>query len=256
MKILFSYYGAKNQHADKYGPPRRDVVCEPFAGSAGYSVFWNCPRVRLYDLDENICAIWDWIINCSEGDIDRMKEPGSNADYMDMPDGLRQMFLWSITFAKTCVPNHLPPKYMDWLNGKKVHPAYLLRYERWMDGRVRERMREFKRIAVDWKIEQASYESVPEELMETAHFHVDPPYMKKGKSYIHSDIDYAHLGEWCRQLRCADVCEGEDADWLPFEELYTMRSNSRSKDGEYRRVPEMIWSPDHDHSGGQKDMFA
>ena len=94
MKKPFSYLGGKYRLAPLYGPPRRDVVCEPFAGSAGYSTYWEHPNVVLYDLDKDVCILWDWLINCSDDDIlampDRIR---SDEEYRDLPDGPRHVFL-------------------------------------------------------------------------------------------------------------------------------------------------------------------
>ena len=257
MRKPFSYLGGKYMHARKYGPPRRDVVCEPFAGGAGYSCYWDAPIVHLFDRNEIICAAWDWLINSSDDDVRNVKIPKSDEEYMEMPLGLRTVFLLSISFAKTSIPNHLPPQYHNWLKGEGH--AFIRRvyeYELWNSGAKQQSIIDAKRIICNWTVRNDSYESIPEELMETAHFHVDPPYFVKGKSYTHSDIDYAHLGEWCRQLRCADVCEGEEADWLDFSELYRVQSaNAKDDDGSAKKCIEMIWSPDHDHSDPQFEMF-
>jgi hypothetical protein len=41
MQPFFLYYGGKSRLAEKLGPPQRNHVIEPFAGSAGYSCFWE-----------------------------------------------------------------------------------------------------------------------------------------------------------------------------------------------------------------------
>ena len=100
-----------------------------------------------------------------------------------------------------------------------------------------------KPLIANWTITHDSYENVP--IRDDWHYHVDPPYQVKGKSYRCNKIDFEHLGNWCRQLKCADVCEGVDADWLPFVELMKIK-NMRSNE-----APELVWSPDKDY--GLKD---
>jgi site-specific DNA-adenine methylase len=41
MHAFFSYYGGKWKLAERYGPPQQDHVVESFAGSAGYSCYWE-----------------------------------------------------------------------------------------------------------------------------------------------------------------------------------------------------------------------
>jgi hypothetical protein len=47
MKPLFLLYGGKHNLANRLGPPQREHVIEPFAGSAGYSCFWEPRKVTL-----------------------------------------------------------------------------------------------------------------------------------------------------------------------------------------------------------------
>jgi site-specific DNA-adenine methylase len=56
MQPFFLYYGGKWRLADRLGPPQRDHVIEPFAGSAGYSVFWEPKKVTLIERDPVVAA--------------------------------------------------------------------------------------------------------------------------------------------------------------------------------------------------------
>ena len=69
MRPFFSYYGAKYTVAKYAGAPRCDLVIEPFAGSASYATRYAPQRAALYDLSPDVCALWDWLINCSEADV-------------------------------------------------------------------------------------------------------------------------------------------------------------------------------------------
>ena len=71
MKLprFFNYYGSKHKLSSLYARPRHDVLIEPFAGGAAYSHLHWKRKVKLYDLDDRICAIWDYLIHVSEDEI-------------------------------------------------------------------------------------------------------------------------------------------------------------------------------------------
>ena len=50
LKPFFSYFGGKWRTAKHYPGPSRDLIIEPFAGSAGYSVRHPHKAVILNDL--------------------------------------------------------------------------------------------------------------------------------------------------------------------------------------------------------------
>ena len=230
MKPFFSYYGSKWLGAKHYGPPRRNLVIEPFAGSAGYSVYWDCENVRLYDASEDICHAWDWLINCSEDDIRNIPAPiRSNEEYQALPNGPRQVVFWKVKYADTRIRNELVKWYLTYTTTGERTGA-LKGNNTWVfwDENHREKIIKQKPLIKNWTVENLHYKDIP---LEEAHWHVDPPYQgKPGRAYVHSDIDYAHLAEWCRSLPgSVDVCENEGADWLPFESLYSMPTSNRRK---------------------------
>ena len=213
--------------------------------------------MHLYDLDDNICAVWDFLINASETDVMAMNQNvRTQEDYDALPNGVRQLFFWNVQYVPTNVSRKLPLNYLKWIDDPSSTPHYNF-CSAWSKGRKKKHIMELKSIMVDWRITQGSYDSIPDELIETAHFHVDPPYMLRGGTYVHSEIDYGALGKWCRKLPCADICEGEDADWLPFRKLYDVESgNRRDENGKSILVPEMIWSPDYmEQHFAQMDFF-
>ena len=69
LRPFFSYYGSKWRLAPKYSKPKFDTIIEPFAGSASYSLLYPKRKVKLIDLDDNICILWEYLINVKEKEI-------------------------------------------------------------------------------------------------------------------------------------------------------------------------------------------
>lgn len=60
---LFKWFGSKWQSAKRYPEPRFDIIIEPYAGGAGYSLNYCDRQVRIYDNDPHLCRLWPWLIN-------------------------------------------------------------------------------------------------------------------------------------------------------------------------------------------------
>lgn len=73
-----------------------------------------------------------------------------------------------------------------------------------------------------WRISYGDWFATPD--VEATWF-IDPPYRgKAGACYPHGSdgIDYGGLSTWCRRRRGQTiVCEGPNADWLPFAPHHT-----------------------------------
>ena len=223
------------------GRPRRDLVIEPFAGSAGYSLYWKCRNVKLYDIDHDIVEMWDYLIYCSEEDIKRLP------DWIDSPQQVLDLELQAEQNLIT-----------RWLSFGKRSPltedSSLSTYDEFRDfhrdgiptnnkmptqsaswsPNVKVRILRQKPLIANWTVELRDYKYIPNEC---AHWHIDPPYQSQMKVYDKSHvIDYYHLSEWCRTRQgSVDVCEQEGADWLEFKPIKRNINLKRSK------YTEVIW---------------
>lgn len=65
MKInpLFKWFGSKWQSAKRYPIPMGNIIVEPYAGGAGYSLNHCDKLVHIWDDDPNISKLWKWLIN-------------------------------------------------------------------------------------------------------------------------------------------------------------------------------------------------
>ena len=226
MKPLFPFYGSKWRDAKRYGPPRHELVVEPFAGSAGYSTFYAPKRVMLFDVDPYVVGVWSYLIRTPAAEILALPdlEVGQSVDDLRLPQEAR----WLIGF---------------WLNRgsaqpKKTKTAYSARTDRqqlvWSQ-RARERIASEVNGVRHWTITQGDYREAP---VTDATYYVDPPYGDKGRYYRFRGVDLPALGEWCRSLPGHVIaCEQVGASWLPFRPLASIKSSKG-------RSEEAIWTSD------------
>lgn len=151
LRPFFPFYGSKWNIARHYPAPAGEVV-EPFAGSAGYSVFHGVERAVLVDADPIICGTWDYLIKVRPAEVLALPELPNVGDSVD-DHALCQEARWLIGF---------------WLNRgsaqpKKSRTAYSAR----TDGQLNWGRRAMERIAsqVDrirrWSVSCASYKCAP-----------------------------------------------------------------------------------------------
>ena len=54
---FFSYFGSKYRMAKHYPEPLYDIIVEPFAGAAGYSLLYPHKNIILYDNYEPVIML-------------------------------------------------------------------------------------------------------------------------------------------------------------------------------------------------------
>ena len=231
--------------AKHYGRPRRDVVIEPFAGSACYSTYWSWPKVKLFDKNKEVCAIWDYLIKCSDNDIKKLPDWITHCeqlfDYSYPEERLMARWIW---YGVSCVtPKHSRltsyTKFKEAMQNGGDHEQTIRNGATFWCPEVKSRILKQKRWIKEWTVDCCSYRQV-EDI--DGHWHIDPPYNSKpGQRYRHNSksIDYEHLAEWCRnRISSVDVCEQAGAKWLPFKSL---RQNHNLKNDRYIEV---LWRKD------------
>jgi len=209
MRPFFPFYGSKWNIARYYPRPAHDQIIEPFAGSAGYSTFYNCPNAHLIDADPIVIGVWSYLIKATSREImalPEIPEVGDSVDNYNLPQEAK----WLIGF---------------WLNRgsatpKKTRTAYSARGDKaqlnW-GPRAKERVIGQLEGIKGWKATLGSYESAPNAQVT---WFVDPPYGDKGRYYRKQFDAFETLGPWCAQRQgMVIVCEGPGASWLPFQRL-------------------------------------
>lgn len=224
MRPFFPYYGSTWNRARYLPRPLFPEVCEPFAGGAGYSLFYDVPLVHLIDANPVIAGLWSYLLRVSPSEILALPELPEVGDSVDNYP-IAQEAKWLIGF---------------WLNRgsaapKKSRTSYSARTDKaqlnW-GRRAKERIaRQLPDIA-GWTVQEGGYEqALPQERT----WLIDPPYVEKGRYYPTSFSQYDALGEWCREREGqVIVLEGTGATWLPFEKLGSFKTS-------LSRADEFVW---------------
>jgi site-specific DNA-adenine methylase len=201
-------------------------VIEPFAGSARYALEHWDRNVFLYDMDEIVVRVWRYLMQAGEQDVLRLPEPPSKV-HIDEYKMLIDEERWLIGFH-LCRGKARPRKVG---HGQNSWPRDKIR--------IAQNLHKIRH----WQVALGPYTAVPNA---PATWYIDPPYQEtqvrtNGDRYTHGDgIDYARLAKWCRERHGqVIVCEGNGADWLPFEKLrdVTVNTNNRAS----KRFTEKVW---------------
>lgn len=225
LNAFFLYFGSKSQLARLYPAPRHDVIIEPFAGSAGYSVRHHHKRVILVEKDPVVAGIWRFLLRSSARDILALPELELEQRVEDLDVCQEARWLigrWIDYGAKAPASKRTPWAAIN------VHTSW---------GRtIRARLAAQVEKIRHWQIIEGDYHQAPDI---EADWFVDPPYQRGGLQYVMSSagLDFAELGAWCRSRRGhVLVCEESGADWLPFKPFRTMRSVGKNT------TSEVVWT--------------
>jgi hypothetical protein len=237
MEPFFSYFGGKHKLARRYGPPRRDVVIEPFAGSAGYSVYWEPKKVVLVDINPIISGVWKYLTRVKAQEIISLPV---DIDDVDQLTGFPQEARWLVGFWFNCGCSSPSVRRSSWARQYKYDSAANV----WNKATRLRIASQVERIR-HWKIVHASWERLAEaEFNPEVHWHIDPPYSVAGQSYRFNAIDYPRLAAWCMTRRgLVHVCEAGGADWLPFRHFTTANGTERKAKG--KTTVEVLWERAH-----------
>lgn len=223
---LVSYFGGKWRLGSRYPAPTSSTIVEPFAGGASYSLRYADLQVELYDLNEDVCAMWDFVINASEHDISAIPDVADTDDLPGWVSGGARVLVGFQMARSLVVPRRMVTSWVKRDGGG------------WNE-KTKRRVISINRSISHWKVFNMTYESI--DVAREATWFVDPPYQRQGNKYPHgaAEIDFARLGRWCHELRGQSiVCESGGADWLPFRDLYNSQNASQGGRG---RTQEVVW---------------
>lgn len=222
LKPFFSYFGSKYRLSKKYKSPSKNILIEPFAGSACYALHYPNKQVKLYDKYEVICGIWDYLIHASEKEI--LDLPMIDFDKSVEDYAICQEAKWLIGFWLMTASTK--PGFRATSRSIKAFESNRRLYLWIIENRYK--IANQVQYIRHWTIENKSYEEIKNE---DATWFIDPPYQQAGKSYKESskNINFDHLGVWCKSRHGeVIVCENEGSTWLPFESFSNI-VNARRK---------------------------
>lgn len=213
LQGFFPYFGNKICIADKYPKPIYPTICEPFAGSAGYSLRYYWKKVILIDKDPSIVNTWKFLLQSSVSDILSLPTmvPGQSIYDLNVSDDARTLIGW-------------------WIGGYSGHPYKT--FSKGRGNRVGFGDREKQLIASQvekirhWKI---SYGDASTANNDCITWFVDPPYINAGKWYtVKYHNHYTELADWVKSRQGqVIVCESRGATWLPFKPLVVYQGQKK-----------------------------
>ena len=220
-RTIFSYYGGKGIISSKYPNPIKNIIIEPFAGGAAYSLKHYKKQIILYDINVQTCEMWEFILSeDAPYHIKKIPKKVTAGDKIDsicnsikVPVGLKLIMQASCNVGTAGINRNYQTitkiAAKHW--GKSIDKLFF-----WWP-KIRH-----------WKIINNNYTSIKNK---SATWFIDPPYNNSaGNIYKHCNIDYMSLGLWCknRQGQCI-VCENYGASWLPFSPMMVNNYGIRSK---------------------------
>lgn len=221
---MFSFYGGKHTLAKRLGPPEHPHVIEPFAGSAGYSSYWNPPKVTLVEIDPVIWGTWNWLKHVKESEILSIPVNINHVD--ELGSKWSQEVRWLVGWWMNIGCNGPSKTRSNW--GRKKQ--FVGNGSGIWSATTRTAIASQLKFIRHWTIIHGSYEKAPDI---TGHWHIDPPYDGAGSHYKFNKIDYEALGKWCLSRKgFVQVCENSGATWLPFKPFAVIKgTRGRNRKG-------------------------
>lgn len=212
LRPFFSYYGGKWRAYKKYPTPEHKIIIEPFAGSAGYSTRYPDNDVWLYDKDEKIAEVWEYLITTPEREIRALPLTFDHVDDLKVPAPARHLIGFWLNHG-AAQPSKTPSA---WMRAGKHDTSF------W-GPEIRERIASQQKWIRHWQVFGWSYDQASNQ---EATWFIDPPYQTPaGRHYKYDAIDYDHLGRWCKGRKGqVIVCEQDGADWLDFQPIGAVKS--------------------------------
>lgn len=219
LRPFWRYFGGKWRAAPKYPAPVYSTIIEPFAGAAGYSLRYYDRDVVLVEKYPIIAEIWRYLIGADPDEIRSSPLVDAVADLpASTPPGLKHLIGFSMNAAAA-----VPCRVLS--AGRVKMRATGRKFEGWSPA-MRERVASQVSFIRHWRVVEGDYTDAPPV---AATWFIDPPYQVAGKHYKHGsrDIDYQHLGTWCRaRAGQTIVCEAAGAGWLPFKTFRTISASA------------------------------
>ena len=227
---LFKWFGSKWNASKYYPEPIYDVIIEPFAGSAAYSLRHAEKKVWIWDADPNLQYLWYWLIH--EANENKIKEiPLDGKEGQD----IRSL---GLSFGQSLLVKH-------WQRTNSVGDCWTFSAWHGMPGlwnaNTRARVAEEVQAIKHWNF--APIQPIP------GTWFIDPPYQFNYQYRKGLSVNYEILAQTIlalpqpRQLIvCEAICTktGKVPTWLPFQ-FFRETVTSRRKEHQSHHSKELVW---------------
>jgi len=212
---MWSYYGSKSKIVNYYPRPTKDLIIEPFAGTARYALKYWEKEVIICDKYERIINIWLYLQVASVKDIKNLPvlSKGENLNDFNFLCKEEKDLLGFMVSAGANSPRLTCTEAGE-------------RNQKTAKNNIIKNLHKIKH----WKIVCCDYKDLENK---DATWFIDPPYQFGGKYYIHKEIDYNDLKKWIYDLKGEIiVCENTKANWIflePLKEIQGMRQTGTTE---------------------------
>jgi hypothetical protein len=212
---LWSYYGSKLKIINYYPAPTHDLIIEPFAGAAQYSLKYFDRDVILIDKYDVIIQLWKWLQQCSSKDILSLPyiELGKTTNDYTWDCIEAKWLMGFIIAAGVSSPRYSPTKWRTTLR------PYAQQHKK---GEIANSLYKIKH----WKFILGEYNCLKNV---GATWFIDPPYQNGGNQYKWKGkfLNYPLLAYWCKSREGqVIICENSTNTWIdakPLTELYGVK---------------------------------
>ena len=240
---LFKWFGSKWSAAPKYPKSVFSSIYEPYAGSAGYSLRYCSRNITIYDNNNNINALWRWLIYQAE-----------YKNIINIPVGLKEgtdILSLDLSFGQKLLLKHWQ-RTNNYGNCWTTSP-WGNKPGQWTAS-TRERVAREVEYIKHWKFEPIGF-------IEHGTYFIDPPYQYNYR-YGANDFNFKDLADRVKSIPVPNqviVCEAtcpesnQIPNYLDFE-FFDKRVTSRRKAGNnvysnelmYHRIKRIIRGDIHE----------
>lgn len=203
---MFYYYGRKHRIISNYPQPKYDLIIEPFAGSAAYSMNYYDRDVILIEKDIRIANLWSYLIQVTPDEILSLpllfKGESLNDDKFSYLTDNQKSIIGLYLNPGSSQPKKSPGNFCAWNINNRLKLS-----------------NDVKKVK-HWKVINSDYSSVHNY---EATWFIDPPYQGNGGKYYkhgNKNFNYNSLKNWTLERNGeVIVCENSEANWMDFKPL-------------------------------------
>lgn len=229
---LFKWFGSKWLASKLYPAPKYDVIFEPFAGSAGYSLRYYEKKVVLWEDNAQLQTLWIWLI-----------ERATTADVLGIPIGIYEgtdIRTLGLSEGQALLLKH-------WQRTNNVGACWTIspwgnKPGQWT-ANTRARVAEQLHAVKHWKVARVGYN-------EPGTYFIDPPYLYNYRygfgatGFDHATLvkDIARIPRKSQIIVCEAACQKTERvpEYLPFRP-FGLRITSRRKKAENHHSKEYLY---------------